>query len=111
KRKKKNQEILELPEEEFLALPVGTEFQSSLNDEYKKMLVQEKNVDILPIDEACKGLNGSYVSYYSKIYKIEGCRKREVDAERFLVRFPNYKLRERSSEQWVSIPTGKPVKF
>ncbi|HET9239363.1 MAG TPA: hypothetical protein VFO10_19030 [Oligoflexus sp.] len=107
----KAKDILELPEEEFLALPVGTEFPSSLNDEYKKMLVTEKNVDVLPLDEACKGLNGSYVSYYAKIYKIEKCRKHEVDAERFLMRFPSYKLREMSSEQWVSIPTGKPVKL
>lgn len=111
KHPKKAQDILELPEEEFLALPVGTEFTSSLNDEYKKMLVTEKNVDVLPLDEACKGLNGSYVSYYAKIYKVEKCRKHEVDAERFLMRFPNYKLREMSSEQWVSIPTGKPLKL
>jgi hypothetical protein len=111
KHPKKAQDILELPEEEFLALPVGTEFPSSLNDEYKKMLVTEKNVDVLPLDEACKGLNGSYLSYYSKIYKVERCRKHEVDAERFLMRFPNYKLREMSSEQWISIPTGKAVKL
>jgi|GEM_PF-3568378 len=111
KRQKKGQEILELSEEEFLALPLGTEFMSSLNDEYRKMLVTEKNIDVLPIDEACKGLNGSYLSYYSKIYKVDACRKQEVDAERFLTRFPNYKLREMSSEQWISIPTGKPHKL
>ncbi len=111
KHSKKGQEILELPEEEFLALTVGVEFKSSLNDEYKKMLVTEKNIDILPIDEACKGLNGSYVSYYAKIYKVEACRKHEVDAEKFLLRFPTYKLREMSSEQWVSIPTGKSLKL
>lgn len=111
KYQKKGQEILELPEEEFMALPLGKEFTSSLNDEYKKMLVTEKNVDVLPIDEACKGLNGSYVSYYSKIYKVERCRKHEVDAEHFLLRFPTYKLREMSSEQWVSIPTGKALKL
>jgi hypothetical protein len=111
KHPKKAQDILELPEEEFLALPVGTEFTSSLNDEYKKLLVTEKTVDVLPLDEACKGLNGAYVSYYSKIYKIEKCRKHEVDAERFLLRFPSYKLREMSSEQWVSIPTGKRLKL
>ncbi|MDQ3233526.1 MAG: hypothetical protein M3Q07_17045 [Pseudobdellovibrionaceae bacterium] len=111
KHPKKAQDILELPEEEFLALPVGTEFTSSLNDEYRKMLVTEKNVDVLPLDEACKGLNGSYLSYYSKIYKVERCRKHEVDAERFLMRFPSYKLREMSSEQWISIPTGKTLKL
>jgi hypothetical protein len=111
KRQKSSKDILELPEEEFLALPLGTEFQSSLNDEYRKMLVTEKNIDVLPLDEACKGLNGSYLSYYSKIYKVDACRKQEVDAERFLTRFPNYKLREMSSEQWISIPTGKPYKL
>jgi hypothetical protein len=111
KHPKKSKDILELPEEEFLALPVGKEFISSLNDEYKKMLVTEKNVDVLPLDEACKGLNGSYLSYYSKIYKVERCRKHEVDAERFLLRFPSYRLREMTSEQWVSIPTGKPLKL
>jgi hypothetical protein len=111
KHPKKAQDILELPEEEFLALSLGPEFPSSLNDEYKKMLVTEKTVDVLPLDEACKGLNGAYVSYYAKIYKIEKCRKHEVDAERFVMRFPNYKLREMSSEQWVSIPTGKPLKL
>ncbi len=111
KQQKSRKDILELPEEEFLALPLGTEFKSSLNDEYRKMLVTEKNIDVLPLDEACKGLNGSYLSYYSKIYKVDACRKQEVDAERFLTRFPNYKLREMSSEQWISIPTGKPFKL
>ncbi|WP_141735706.1 hypothetical protein [Oligoflexus tunisiensis] len=111
KHPKKSQDVLELPEEEFLALPIGKEFPSSLNDEYKKMLVMEKNVDVLPLDEACKGLNGTYLSYYSKIYKIERCRKREVDAERFLLRFPSYRLREMTSEQWVSIPTGQRLKL
>jgi hypothetical protein len=111
KHPKKAQDVLELPEEEFLALPLGAEFTSSLNDEYKKMLVTEKNVDVLPLDEACKGLNGTYASYYAKIYKVEKCRKHEVDPERFLQRFPSYRLRELSSEQWVSIPTGKPLKL
>ncbi|MCX6131973.1 MAG: hypothetical protein NTX25_23320 [Proteobacteria bacterium] len=60
KHQKKGQEILELSEEEFLALPIGVEFKSSLDEEYSKMLVTEKSVDILPIDEACKGLTRTY---------------------------------------------------
>ena len=71
------------------------------------MLVHEKTADILPIDEACKGLNGTFVSYFSKIYKIQGCRKHEVDAEKFMLHYPTYRLKEMKSEQWVSLPTGK----
>lgn len=111
KRNKRGVEVLELSESEFEGISLGKDIPSTLTDEYKKLLVTEKNIDIIPIDEACRGLNGSYVSYYAKIYKIQSCHKHEVDAEKFLLRYPSYKLKELSSEQWVSMPTGKALKL
>lgn len=110
KRGKRGLEIFELTEAEFNAIKPGKDIVSVLDEEYKKLLDAGKDVDIIPLAEACKGMNGRFVSYYSRIYRIEGCRKQPVDAETFMQKNPGYKLTEMSSEQWVSIPTGKNYK-
>jgi hypothetical protein len=111
KRGKRSQDIMELAESEFQRIPEGAALPSSLDAEYKKLLKDDSSVDILPLAEACKGLNGKFLSYYSKIYKVEKCHKHNVDPHAFLKRFPTYKIEEMSSEQWVSLPTGKDEKL
>jgi hypothetical protein len=111
KRGKRGTEIIELSEEALAALAAGNDIKSVLDEEYKKLLDAEKNIDVLPLDEACKGLNGKFVSYYSRIYRIEACRKRPVDAEVFVAKNPRYQLQELTSEQWISIPVGKNLKL
>ncbi len=111
KRGKRGLEIFELTEAEFRGIAPGKEIKSVLDEEYKKLLDAEKDVDVIPLAEACKGMNGKFVTYYSRIYHIEACRKQPVDPELFLQRNPSYKLSEMTSEQWISIPTGKDYKI
>ena len=61
------------------------------------------NVDVIPIDEACRGIEGKYVSYYSKVYHIKDCHRHPVPEE--LVRRGKLNIsRELTSEQWLSLP-------
>ncbi len=107
KRGKRGLEVFELAEAEFHAIKAGEPIKSVLDEEYKKLLAADKEPDIIPINEACKGLNGKYVTYYSRIYRIDACKKRPVDSEAFVMKNSNLKMIELSSEQWVSLPTGK----
>lgn len=111
KRGKRSQDILEISENEFQRIAEGQPLPSALDEEYRKLLRDDSSIDILPLAEACKGLNGRFLSYYSKIYKIDKCRKHPVDPETFLKRYPRYKLDEMTSEQYVSLPTGKEAKL
>ncbi len=111
KKGKKGTAILEMSEAEISRLKSLPDMKSVLDAEYKKLLDAEKPIDLLPLEEACKGLNGKFVSYYSKIYRIEKCKKRPVDAERFGVKNPRLKVEEISAEQWISLPTGQEFKL
>ncbi|MBC7661283.1 MAG: hypothetical protein H7249_16435 [Chitinophagaceae bacterium] len=111
KRGKRNQDILELDDEQVYKIAEGTPIKSSLDAEFKKLLDADTGVDVIPLAEACKGLNGKFVAYYSKIYRIEKCRKEPVDPLMFGKRYPKYAPMELSSEQWISIPTGKDHKL
>ena len=42
----------------------------------EKLALDEKN-DIIPLDEACRGINGRLVSFI-RAHRIENCRKREI---------------------------------
>lgn len=111
KRGKRKQDILELDEEQIAKIADGTPITSSLDAEYKKLLDADTGVDVLPLAEACKGLNGKFVAYYSKIYRVEKCRKQPVQPELFGKRYPKYSPQELTSEQWISIPTGQNYKL
>ena len=67
------------------------------------------------MDEACHGVDGRVVSYYSRLYRIERCRKREItDTEEFLRRLGNIERKEileLRSEQWLSLPDGAPIQI
>ncbi len=103
-------EILLLTQKEFYRLAEGVEVPSVTDAEYKLLRDNSAFVDFLPIDEACEGLNGKIVSYVSRIYKIEGCRKRELDASLWSLGqkglAPSLEL---TSSQWVSLPDGAPI--
>ena len=104
--------IIELSEEQFAELPMAEDpLESVLDKTYLRTMQIEAEADVIPIDEACRGLNGKLVSYYSKVYRIENCRKRELlnpeDSE--AIKQTEQALPELSSEQWLSLPDGKPL--
>lgn len=106
--------------EEFLALADGEPMPSVIDEEFRELL-RPDNVDIIPLDEACSGVVGTYVTYLGQIYYIEGmsqkgsverfCQKRRVDAEQYTRKKANSKfhLKELSSSQAISIPEGSPM--
>jgi hypothetical protein len=111
-RKKSRQQVIqELSQKEMESIAEGREVPSIMPEAFKKLLSSGRETDVIPLDEACKGVNNKYVSYYSKIYKIENCRKREVNPEYFLKNqsLTKRSLPELSSEQWLSLLDGKPL--
>lgn len=106
----RSHEIVELTDTEFYGMKAGRDISSVVDKEFSKLLDGSAGVDIIPIDEACKGVEGKFVSFYSRLYKIEKCRKREIDAESFTMksRGRDLKLVELKAEQWLSMPDGKP---
>lgn len=102
-------DVLDLSENEFIAIKQGREFDSILDEAYRKLLKQEQEVDTIPLKEACRGLNGKFVTYYSKVYKVEGCKKREVKTAGSIQKHISLlkDIRELSSSQWISLPNGK----
>lgn len=109
----KKGEILELTATEFQRLEKGQKIPSAVDDMYERLRLGTPDVDIIPLSEACKGVDNEVVSYYSKLYRIENCHKREVlSPERYF----HEKGQDRRSEvpqltsqQWLSLPDGKPV--
>lgn len=108
----KSMEVLALTPEEFESLQTGKEFDSVVDKKENLTKPEKRGVDIISIDEACRGVEGKVVSFYSRLYRIEKCRKREYDPEEFskqLLR-SSAKITELTAEQWVSIPDGIPMK-
>jgi uncharacterized short protein YbdD (DUF466 family) len=102
-------EVIALTYEEFNKLKSGDTIKSVIDKEFAKVADGSAGIDIIPVDEACQGLESKYVSFYSRIYKIEKCRKREMDAENFTRKHRDKKLTEMKPEQWLSLPDGKPL--
>ena len=103
-------EVIPLSEVEFDLLQIGPEIPSAVDLEFIRQYDRSKVVDIIPIDEACRGLEGKTVSFYSKLYKIEKCRKRELDPEQATLKNPSLNPKVLTAEQWNSLPDGKPMK-
>ncbi|NBQ53254.1 MAG: hypothetical protein EBU49_06715 [Proteobacteria bacterium] len=103
-------EVIPLSEAEFDLLQIGPEIPSAVDLEFIRQYDHSKVVDIIPIDEACRGLEGKTVSFYSKLYKIEKCRKRELDPELATLKNPSLNPKVLTAEQWNSLPDGKPLK-
>jgi hypothetical protein len=112
-RKKNNtmkNEIISLTENEFFAMRRSEPIASEIDKVFGSVLSGAAGVDVIPIDEACEGVEGKDVFYYSKIYRIQNCRKREYDPEQYVKsKKGNVNLKELSSSQWLSLPEGKPM--
>ncbi len=108
-KKKVKEEVLAVSLKEFDSLKLGPEITSVIDAEFAKVLTGEAGIEVIPVDEACRGLNGKDVSYVDKLYRIEKCRKREYDPELYLKKRRNVKivLKELTAEQWLSLPDGK----
>ena len=96
-------DILSLNRTEFLALKMG----KAIPPVARESVPLSAEVDVIPIDEACKGVEGKYVSYYTRIYRIKDCHRHEIEAE--IVRQGKLNIaRELTSEQWLSLPLARP---
>lgn len=113
RRGDKKGEILSLSLIEFDRLPPGEPLPSVVDDLFSKLLTGSAGVEIIPIDEACDGLEGKVASYYSRLYRVERCRKREVVEPDLYVKrnggINGLKATEMKSEQWLSLPDGEPI--
>jgi hypothetical protein len=109
-RGQKNGDVMAMSAREFYGMRQGRDITSIIDKEFHKLLDGSAGVDIIPIDEACKGVDGKIVTFYSRMYKIERCRKREIDAESFTMhrKGGDTKMIELKAEQWISMPDGKP---
>lgn len=115
----KKGEILALSWHEFRSLETGEPLPSIIDDIFAKMLKGDAGVEVIPVDEACEGVEGKVASYYSRLYRIEKCKKREIiDPDLYVKRQrsqdplrPDVQLRivELRSEQWLSLPDGEPI--
>jgi hypothetical protein len=104
--------ILSLSLVEFEQIYDGDLIPSVVDDMFARLLKGEVQVDVIPLDEACQGLNNRVASYYSKLYRIENCRKREIlHPDLFFKKLggPAIKVTEMRSEQWLSLPDGKDI--
>ena len=104
--------VLALTWYEFGKLKIGRTMSSAIDKEFRKNSFDNNEVDVIPLKEACAGLNGKDVSYVDEIFRIENCRKRPYDVQKFLIKNRGRnlnKMTELSSEQWLSIPEGKPM--
>jgi len=105
--------ILVLTEPEFYAIAEGAEIESLVlgPQDLSRVLDGSAGVDVIPLAEACRGLEGRFAAYYSRLYKIEKCRKREIDSDVFMAIRQSDKspVIDMSSEQWLSIPDGEPI--
>lgn len=110
-RKKESEDILTVTRAEFRSLKRGPDMPSAIDARLAKTsVVDREDLDILPVDEACKGINNSFRSYHSRMYRIENCRKREISPDALLdkTKFPNAPtMEEMSSQQWRSLPDGE----
>ena len=112
-RKDRSTDVLAVSDAEFHAVKQGRDIPSEVDREFAKLIDGSAGVDIIPVDEACHGVEGKLVSFYSRLYHIEKCRKREIDAEAFTMkrRTLDAKIIELKPEQWLSLPDGKPYEI
>jgi len=101
-------EVSSISNRELRSLGKAKEVRSVVDEKGEKLEAVTKGIDIIPAKIACKGLDGLWVSFVSRTYRIENCRKREIDPERLLrLSKGKVKLQEITAQQWLSIPDGK----
>lgn len=109
KKHKKSSILVEVSPSEFKGIPLGKPVPSIMPEVYLRLMNNWADADILPLEEACAGVNNRFVTYYSRLYRIEACYKREViDITGFLKahQSESRNYTELSSEQWLSLPDG-----
>jgi hypothetical protein len=106
-------EILSLTWLEFSQLGKGRPIPSIIDDMFAKLLRGDGGTDLIPVDEACAGLEGKVVAFYSRLYRVERCRKREfTDPEAFMLRAgaERQKIPDLNAQKWLSLPDGVPIR-
>ncbi len=108
------QPLVALTEEEFQSIKDAPPMGSVLTEEYKTLYTDGQEPQVLPIEEACRGLVGQYGVFLSQIYwfmpgnKLGTCTKKIIEGEDYLKKFPTYdkapRLVELTPSQMVTIP-------
>ena len=100
--------ILEVSLAELMQFGTPLTMSSELDRRQHNLGIIEEQVEVISIGQACKGLNNKYASFHGLLYKVENCRKRQIDpaAESRRLRGKLNPV-ELSSEQWISIPDKK----
>jgi hypothetical protein len=102
--------IVDLSWYEFSRIKEGAPISSVLDKIFADLLSGDAGIDIIPVDEACEGINGRIVTYYSRVYKIQKCYKREyMSSEMFTKKLINVNRPEINSQVWLSLPSGEPI--
>ena len=100
--------------EEFIGLEEGDLVDPKIIASVEKRKLEsaiEPVVDVVSVSKACRGLNKKFVSFYSRVYKVERCRKREMDSADFSRVYKKVRPKELTPEQWISLPDGKEIKL
>ena len=101
-RGKQREGIVSVNRHEFRAIKTG----KTMPFVRSESVLIPPDVDVIPIDVACKGIEGKYVSYYSKVYHIKNCHRYPVPEIK--VRSGKINIsRELTSEQWLSLPLSR----
>ncbi len=106
-----NSRITELSWEEYNAIEEGIPL-SSATDKYltKKITEEGKEIVLVSQQEACRGLEGRYISFAANLYKIESCKRRLIEDEKLTAKLSNQLgLIELESWRFASLPEGKPI--
>lgn len=106
-----NSRITELNWEEFNAIEEGSPL-SSATDKYLTKRLEEEGREIVLVSqqEACRGLEGRYISFAANLYKIEGCKRRLIEDEKLTSKLSSQSgLIELESWRFASLPEGKPI--
>lgn len=109
---------LNITDEDFYRIPSGPPMISVIDEDFRQQLHQAKTqqADLLPLDEACRGLVGKYATYLGEIYFITKksggsdnesfCTRRIINGEQFTREWglTSLHLQELTSSQALSIP-------
>ncbi len=111
RKKGKKMELTILTPEELARIKDGSPFSSTIDRKENVESPYKSSVDIISINEACKGLEGKMITFHSKIYRVEKCRKREYDPEIISKTLLKSTLKpvEVTDSVWISMPNGKPL--
>ncbi len=101
-RGKQGEAIVSVSRQEFKAIKTGKDMPSS----QRTSLSVLPDIDVIPRAAACRGVEGKYVSYYTKVYYVEDCQRHPVPETK--VRSGKLNIdRELTSEQWLSLPRAR----